>query len=539
MKSKGESLSESLEKMVEERTRDLTRAQEATLNILEDLQNLQEALRKSEESFQAIVNKNPGGIIIVNRDGIVMFVNPTAELLFGKKAEEFIGSVFGLPIANEKMELDIILKDGRTGVAEMQVVETSWLGKPAYLASLFDVTAIKKAEETLIKANQELVKITDMKTEFISIASHELRTPLTSIKNAIDTLSSKKAGELNVKQEQFVAMAVRNIDRLALLINDLLDIAKLDAGKVELEFAEMDPASIFRVVVNTFKPQAEEKSQTIEIDYDSLNDVPTVYADYARIEQVLDNLISNALKFTQEGGKVILSARAISDFDSAIRNPQSAVELSVTDNGPGLSVDDQKRVFEKFYQSGHTLNQKSKGSGLGLNISRELVEAHGGKLSLESELGKGSRFFFNLHVFSPETVEMAMFEKEVLKYMSSPPFSLLCIDLKGIEPLSKYPGESKIHEQFQAQLKDFVDRVIRRDSDSIIMQPHFGRLIIILPGTTKPNAMIVGKKIEQAFYENPVFFDDGARLPFSMIKTPVTFPEDGKTARELLGENKI
>ncbi|HUV50558.1 MAG TPA: response regulator [Anaerolineae bacterium] len=280
-------------------------------------------LRESQKSLRSIVNKTSSGIIIVNREGVIKFVNPTAEFLFGKKADELIGTIFGLPlVANEKMELNIIMEDGKTGVADMRVVKTNWRGEPACLATLFDVTNIKKAEETLIKANKELVKLAQMKTEFISIASHELRTPLTSIKNAIDILSSKKAGELNAKQEQFTAMAARNIDRLALLLNDIINIAKLDAGRVELDLAELDPASIFQEVVDTFKPQAEAKSQTLEIDYNSLDNVPTVYADYARIEQIMNNLISNALKFTQEGGRVVLSARAISDFDSAIRNPQ-------------------------------------------------------------------------------------------------------------------------------------------------------------------------------------------------------------------------
>jgi len=191
-------------------------------------------------------------------------------------------------------------------------------------------------------------------------------------------------------------------------------------------------------------------------------------------------------------------------------------------------------VFEKFYQAGHTLDQKPKGSGLGLNISKELVEAHGGKLSIESEPGKGCRFFFNLPVFSPETVEMSMLEMEIRKHINSPPFSLLCLDLKGIGPLSKYPKDSEIHKQLPAQLKDIVDRVIRRDSDRIIMQPHFGRLIIVLTGTTKASSMIVRTKLEKAFHENSVFFDEGARLPFSMIHKPVTFPEDGKIMKELL-----
>jgi len=527
--------------------RNITDRKQAEIERKQLNERLRES-RESRESFQAIVNKNPGGIIIVNKKGIIKFVNPAAELLFRKKADELIGSMFGLPLANgdnEKMELDIITENGKTGTADMRVLETTWLGEPAYLATLFDVTAIKEAEENLIKTNEELINIAQMKTEFISIASHELRTPLTSIKNAVDILLYKKAGELNAKQEQFTAMAAHNIDRLVILLNDLLDTAKLDAGKVKLEFAELDPGYIFQKAVDTFKPQAEAKSQTLEIDYDSLNNIPTIYADYAKIQQVMNNLISNALKFTQEGGKVILSARAISDFgfqsanlkqgekDSAIRNPQSAIEISVTDNGSGLSMDDQKMIFDKFYQAGHTLDQKSKGSGLGLNISRGLVKAHGGKLLVESEPGKGCRFFFTLPGFSPEDIEMSVLEIEISKLANHPPFSLLCLNLKGIGPLSKHAKGLKIHRQFLAQLKDVAAGVIRQDSDRIIMQKHFGRLIIILPGTAKAGAMIVRNKLKTAFYENPVFFDEQAGQVFS-ISMPVTFPEDGQIVKKLL-----
>jgi len=388
-----------------------------------------QAAKEWLDTFDAISDL----IFIIDKDFTISKVNKAfadalkikPEAAVGKKCYELLHKAdkpwpncpFEMTKKDKKLHMQEV-DDPNIGVPLLMSVSPIFDDKGEVIGAVHvatDISEIKKAEETLIKANKELVELARMKTEFISTASHELRTPLTSIKNAVDILLGKKAGELNAKQEQFVSMAARNIDRLAILINDLLDISKLDAGKVELDFAELDPAGIFKEVVETFKLQAESKSQTLEIDYANLDNVPIVYADYARIQQVLNNLISNALKFTQEGGKVILSARAISDFDSAIRNPHSAIEISVTDNGPGLSVDDQKKVFEKFYQAGNTLNQKSKGSGLGLNISKGLVKGHGGKLSLESELGKGCRFFFTLPAFSPEVAEISMLEMEIRK----------------------------------------------------------------------------------------------------------------------------
>jgi len=299
-----------------------------------------------EESFQAIVNKNPCGTIIVDSEGIVQFVNPTAAAIFCKTAEELIGSMFGLPVtAGEKMEIDIVQQGGQKGVAEMHVVETHWLGQPAYLTSIFDITTIKKAEDLLIKANEDLKKLDEMKTDFIATASHELRTPLTSIKNAVDILATVKTGKLNQSQERFLAMAFRNIERLSLLINNLLDFSNIEAGTANFNCSEVNVAGLFRQTVDAFKPQADDKLQILEADYPE--DLPTMYADCERVEQILYNLVSNALKYTPEGGKVRLSARivdsAVADkaamAKSAGRLPQQAVDSDLA----GMNDDVKKR----------------------------------------------------------------------------------------------------------------------------------------------------------------------------------------------------
>ena len=315
----------------------------------------------------------------------------------------------------------------------MHVVETNWLGEPAYIATLFDITTIKMAEETLTKANEELKKLGEMKTDFIAVASHELRTPLTSIKNAVNILATGKAGGLNQNQERFLSMVVRNIDRLAMLINDLLDLATLEAGKAKIHLSEVDLISVIQKAIVTFKVQADFKSQILEMDCPE--DLPTACADQDRIDQVLYNLISNALKFTPEEGSVCVSARVISESDgkekqSAIRIPQSAIEVSVTDTGVGLSPDDQKRIFDRFVQVGGSLGRTCEGTGLGLCIVKELVAAQGGEISVESEAGKGSRFFFTLPVFSRQAADIIALETEVRRYMGSPPFSLLGIGFK-------------------------------------------------------------------------------------------------------------
>ena len=181
----------------------------------------------------------------------------------------------------------------------MNVTEIEWEGKPSFLASIFDISTIKAAGELAKKANEELLRLNTMKTQFISIASHELRTPLTSIKNAVDILESKKAGDLTAHQDRFLIMAARNIDRMSAMINDLLDLTKLESRKMDLHWAEVNVGTIFQQLLETFKPQADGKSLALEADFP---EEPTrdLWGSIERLEQVFFNLISNALKFTPQ-----------------------------------------------------------------------------------------------------------------------------------------------------------------------------------------------------------------------------------------------
>ncbi len=164
----------------------------------------------------------------------------------------------------------------------------------------------KRAGEVLKKANEELKKLNEMKSNFVSTVSHELRTSLTSIKNAVDILASGKAGAFNEAQGRFLAMAVRNIDRLGKLINDVLDLSKMEAGKVAFQFSEVDLSSVIQNVITTFQPQAEANSLKLAMDFST--DLPAVNADPGKIKRVLCNLLSTAMKFTPEGGHIVVAA---------------------------------------------------------------------------------------------------------------------------------------------------------------------------------------------------------------------------------------
>jgi PAS domain S-box-containing protein len=366
-------------------------------------------IKRSEMHIRAIVNNAVETIITIDEDGIVQSINPAGERLFGYEASEIVGSNVKVIIpephhykhntyiknylqtGQKKLigagrELEGKRKDGSIFPIYLSVGEIKEGNYRLFSGIIHDITERKEAENTLKRAKDKLEKLNKMKSEFISVVSHDLRTPLTSIKNAVQLIGTEKAGGLNETQTKFMGMAERNIDRLARLINDLLDLSKLEAGKMQLHFAAVDIYQIIEHCIETFKTRADDKS--IELERDIAEGLPLVKVDSDRIEQVFANLMDNALKFTPEGGRISVSAHKIDKW----------IEVGVEDTGVGLSRENREHVFDHFYQTDHTLSQNRIGSGLGLSIVKHLIEAHGGEISVKSELGKGSRFFFTLPI---------------------------------------------------------------------------------------------------------------------------------------------
>jgi PAS domain S-box-containing protein len=494
------------------------------IEIVEDIteqKRMKAALQSVQESFRDIVIKNDAGILVVDENGIVRFLNPAVESLLGSKAEGLLGTLFGLPVvAGNIIDVDIIRSSGERGNAEMYVAATAWQGKSAFLVSLRDITARKRDEEALKKANEELKKLDQMKSDFVSTASHELRTPLTSIKNAIDLLASGITGMVNEKQQHFINMASRNINRLKMLLNDVLDLSKIEERQVLLQCSELNLSSIIQNIVATFEPQAVDASITMEWDDSAV--LPTIYGDPGRIEQILCNLLSNALKFTSKGGRIIVS----------VQSGHDELEVSVTDTGIGISPEDQKHIFERFFQAGDSMTRTSTGTGLGLSICKELIEAQGGTISVESELGKGSRSFFTLPVFSAQTVEMVHFEAEIQRLRALPFFSLLVIEGQ-LEPLGRKTLEMKPGERTLQQLHEYIRQFLPRNADEVLSQPAFNRVLVLMPNTPLAGAVVVKKRLEEAFSQTPPIVE-GIPVKPPPIWGPSAYPENGRTGRMLI-----
>lgn len=259
--------------------------------------------------------------------------------------------------------------------------------------------------QEIIETNAKLERLERLKSEFISIVSHELRTPLTSIKNSLDILMSGRCGEITPASEKFLAMAMRNVQRLSGIINDLLDLSKIEAGKMDFHFA---PTNI-NTVINYVKSALSEVAKTkgLNLVTEEYPKIPDITADSRRLEQVLTNLVSNAIKFTPEGKTITISSRLVNAddikvneyFKDSIQNLSGEyVEVCVKDEGIGIESKNLLHAFDKFAQIENSLSRKAGGTGLGLPIAKQLLDAHKGAIWCDSEINKGSKFYFIIPV---------------------------------------------------------------------------------------------------------------------------------------------
>jgi signal transduction histidine kinase len=336
-------------------------------------------VKKIEKDLHTMVKQNADGILIIDRKGIIRFVNDAAESLFDRKSKKLIGESFGFIVVKDKTaDIEIIQKRGEIVTAEMRVVEITWEGEMVHLASLRNVTERKRAEEKL----KETIK---MKSEFISLVSHELRTPLTAIKGGIALVVDGLAGEINREQKELLDISKKNVDRLSRLINEVLDFHKIESCKMTFNMKLNDISTIAKDVYETMAPIAAD----ISIDFllKLNNNLPKAKFDSDKITQVLTNLVDNAMKFTEKGHVTIKTGK---------RNGK--IYVSVSDTGGGIKKEDLPRVFDRFEQLATGGERKTGGTGLGLTISKEIIEQHNGTIWIESEFGKGAKFTFTLPI---------------------------------------------------------------------------------------------------------------------------------------------
>jgi PAS domain S-box-containing protein len=283
-----------------------------------------------------------------------------------------------------EIEYRVIAKDGRTvWLQDGYTVVRDETGRPLYTQGYaLDITERKEAEAELQLQNERLRELDRMKDEFVALVSHELRTPLTSIRGYLELLLDD-AEEIEAVHRDWLSVIDRNSERLLALVEDLLLKAQVNAGKIALTLADADLAAIVEQSVRAAAPAAAARDLELT---SSIETLPPAAVDAVRVGQVVDNLVSNALKFTPAGGSVDVRAFA---RDSRIR-------VEVADTGPGISADEQQRLFERFFRTTQAQTDAVPGVGLGLSIAKAIIEAHGGTITCTSEAGAGATFALEL-----------------------------------------------------------------------------------------------------------------------------------------------
>jgi signal transduction histidine kinase len=249
---------------------------------------------------------------------------------------------------------------------------------------------LRRHNEALEEENRHVREVNRLKSEFVSLVSHELRTPLTAISGCLDLLLEAQERQ-GGKPEALLSIVKRNTDRLVTMLDELLDLSYIESGIVELNPTALDVMALITEVVSLLRPQIEAKNQQLTIN--QADPLPRVLGDDERIRQILINLLSNAHKYTPHGGQIVITAQRLDGW----------VQIAVRDTGIGLSTDEQAQVFNKFFRAHQPVTQEVGGAGLGLAITRLLVELHGGRISVVSAPGQGSTFHFTLPVTDPTT----------------------------------------------------------------------------------------------------------------------------------------
>ena len=468
---------------------------------------VEDDLRKANEEWERTFNAVSDAIFIITTDQVVLKGNKAFFEMLGAGPEDVVGKKCYAAINKFNKPLhSCLLKDtkldSRPHTEEVEVSETGLFllistspifdDKGKLVAAVHvarDITERKRiekdlqeAKEKLEKTNKELTKLDQLKSGFIATVSHELRTPLAIIKEGISLILDKIPGEINEKQLKILDVSLHNIDRLARIINSLLDISKIEAGKVELKKVFVSISDTISHAASVFENTIKQKGLELRLDIDK--DTEKVYADADRITQVVTNLLDNAIKFTDKGY-----------IEISCKNKKDFIECSVADTGVGISKENLPKVFDKFQQFGRVAGAGEKGTGLGLSIAKNIIDMHNGSMSVESELGKGTKFTFKLHKYTSEE----LFDKSVKDAIENAAQNGLKMSIVMIaSETSKAAGGEvparKMHDILSEAVR-LVKHNLNHVGDDIIRND--GDILVILKDCSKQNSLKVKSRIEE------------------------------------------
>jgi len=374
-------------KELEGKTKELEESRVALMNMLEDVEEARGKAEEEKNKTLAVITNFADGLLVFDKDGKLSLINPQAKVFFDIKGRDIIGrpimELSTFPILELLVKLlgpeikgvfrkELPVKEKLTlEVSTVPMIrEEEILGT---LVILHDITREKIVER--------------MKTEFVSLSAHQLRTPLSAIKWTLRMVLDGDLGPITEEQRDFIEKTYRSNERMINLINDLLDVARIEEGRYLYKPVLVDFEPIVQSVIGSYKDEIEKKK--IKFEFKKTEEkLPKVNLDVEKIRLAIDNLIDNAIRYTPSYGQVTVS----------LKHRKGEIEFSVKDTGVGIPRDQQERMFTKFFRASNAIRMATEGTGLGLFITKNIIEAHGGKIWFESEEGKGTTFYFTLPV---------------------------------------------------------------------------------------------------------------------------------------------
>jgi PAS domain S-box-containing protein len=365
---------------------ELEESRRALLNILEDAQESKILAETEKDKISTIVANLYDGLLVFDKDNKLILLNPQAETLLGIKAQDILGKTFSelylFPALKPLLET-IAFEGKRISRKEFSI-------KPGLTLEISSIPLLRQKEGTdlgdlIILHDVTREKLVErMKTEFVSVAAHQLRTPLSVIKWTLKMILDRELGEINKDQEDFLQKIYQSNQRMISLINDLLNVARIEEGRYLFKTTPTNFEQIVQSVIESSKREIDIKK--IKLKFEKPASQSRVLVDIEKITLVVQNLLDNAIKYTPEGGEVTISLR----YDT------KELEFSIKDTGIGIPKDQQERVFSRFFRATNAIKRETEGSGLGLFIVKNIIDAHGGRIWFDSEEGRGSTFYFTL-----------------------------------------------------------------------------------------------------------------------------------------------